>query len=136
FDPDAWHFSTVIDGNKLWGNPKQNGGGGLWYPPAVDSQGRVFLVVANPAAPCRTRPPIRTPRAGPARTSTPTRWSRSTATPARCSCTSRVTSHDVRDYDFEASPIVSTQDIDGAQTEIAIGAGKSGKVVAFRADNG
>jgi alcohol dehydrogenase (cytochrome c) len=45
----VWRFSTVIDGNKLWGDPKLNGGGGLWYPPAVDSEGRVFLGVANPA---------------------------------------------------------------------------------------
>jgi outer membrane protein assembly factor BamB len=49
---------------------------------------------------------------------------------------SQVTSHDVRDYDFEASPIVTTQNIHGAKTEIVIGAGKSGKVVAFRADDG
>ena len=31
---------------------------------------------------------------------------------------------------------MSTQNLNGAQTEIVIGAGKSGKVVAFRADNG
>ena len=42
-------FSTVKGGQKLWGNPKLNSGGGLWYPPSVDSQGRVFLGVANPA---------------------------------------------------------------------------------------
>jgi len=29
--------------------PKVNSGGGLWYPPAVDAQGRVFISVANPA---------------------------------------------------------------------------------------
>ena len=31
------------------GQPGVNGGGGLWYPPAVDDRGRVFLAVANPA---------------------------------------------------------------------------------------
>jgi glucose dehydrogenase len=44
-----WTFNTVADGAKLFGTPKVNSGGGLWYPPAVDSQGRVFISVANPA---------------------------------------------------------------------------------------
>ncbi|HEX4671924.1 MAG TPA: PQQ-binding-like beta-propeller repeat protein, partial [Solirubrobacteraceae bacterium] len=44
-----WTFNTISDGAKLFGNPKVNSGGGLWYPPAVDSQGRVFISVANPA---------------------------------------------------------------------------------------
>jgi hypothetical protein len=39
----------AADGAKLWRNSKVNSGGGLWYPPAVDDQGRVFLTVANPA---------------------------------------------------------------------------------------
>ena len=43
-----WTFNTISDGAKLFGNPKVNSGGGLWYPPAVDSQGRVFISVANP----------------------------------------------------------------------------------------
>jgi alcohol dehydrogenase (cytochrome c) len=48
----------------------------------------------------------------------------------------QVTPHDFRDYDFQVAPIVRSQTIDGTQTETVIGAGKSGKVVAFRADNG
>jgi alcohol dehydrogenase (cytochrome c) len=44
-----WKFNTISDGAKLWGNAKVNSGGGLWYPPAVDSLGRVFVSVANPA---------------------------------------------------------------------------------------
>jgi len=44
-----WKFNTIADGAKLFGNPKINSGGGLWYPPSVDSQGRVFISVANPA---------------------------------------------------------------------------------------
>jgi outer membrane protein assembly factor BamB len=131
----VWRFSTVQGGNKLWGDPKLNGGGGLWYPPSVDNQGRVFLAVANPAPwPNAPGNPNAKSRPGPnlytdslvaldGRTGN-LLWYR------------QVTRHDVRDYDFQASPIVSTQSINGARTEIVIGAGKSGKVVAFRADNG
>ena len=44
-----WKFNTIADGAKLFGNPDVNSGGGLWYPPSVDSRGRVFISVANPA---------------------------------------------------------------------------------------
>lgn len=47
-----------------------------------------------------------------------------------------MTPHDIRDYDFQVAPIVTSEMIGGTQTEIVIGAGKSGKVVAFRANNG
>src|SRR6266849_8645934 len=42
-----WKFNTLADGAKLFGNPKINSGGGLWYPPSVDNQGRVFISVAT-----------------------------------------------------------------------------------------
>jgi alcohol dehydrogenase (cytochrome c) len=48
----------------------------------------------------------------------------------------QVTPHDLRDYDFQDSPIITTQRVDGVKTEIVIGAGKSGKVIGFRADDG
>ena len=131
----VWKFSTVLGGDKLWGNPKLNGGGGLWYPPAVDSQGRVFLGVANPAPwPNTPANPNAKSRPGPnLYTDSLVALNGDTG---KVLWHQQVTSHDVRDYDFQASPIVSTQTIDGTPTEIVIGAGKSGKVVAFRADNG
>ena len=73
-----WKFNTIKDGAKLLGHPKVNSGGGLWYPPSVDSHGRVFLSVANPA-PLYGTPSSRTDRAVPDPTSTPTRSSPSTA---------------------------------------------------------
>jgi outer membrane protein assembly factor BamB len=41
-----WHFDTVP--KSLWGNPKINSGGGLWYPPSFDGKGSVFIAVGNP----------------------------------------------------------------------------------------
>ena len=131
----AWRFSTVKDGAKLWGDPKRNGGGGLWYPPAVDSSGRVFAGVGNPSPYPNTKSdPNGRSRPGPNLYTDSLvaldgaggnlRWYR------------QVTPHDLRDYDFQDSPIVTTQRIRGIRTEIVIGAGKSGKVVAFRARDG
>ena len=47
-----------------------------------------------------------------------------------------MTAHDLRDYDFQDSPILVTVKVHGVATEAVIGAGKSGYVVAFRASDG
>lgn len=131
----VWTFSTIKGGKQLWGDPKVNGGGGLWYPPAVDSAGRVFLGVGNPSpvypsasdpnAKSRPGPNLYTDSLVVLNGSTGTLlWYR------------QVTPHDIRDYDFQDSPIISTEDVNGVPTEIVIGAGKSGKVVAFVASSG
>jgi alcohol dehydrogenase (cytochrome c) len=126
-----WMFSTVKGGQKLWGNPKLNSGGGLWYPPSVDSQGRVFLGVANPAPfPLNAKSPNGSSRPGPnLYTDSLVALNGDTG---KVLWYQQVTSHDLRDLDFQVSPVITT--IGG--TEAVIGAGKSGKVVAFRADTG
>lgn len=130
-----WMFSTVKGGQKLWGNAKLNSGGGLWYPPSVDSQGRVFLGVANPAPfPLTAKSPNGSSRPGPnLYTDSLVALNGDTG---KVLWYQQVTSHDLRDLDFQVSPIVTTVNVGGTQTEAVIGAGKSGKVVAFRADNG
>jgi alcohol dehydrogenase (cytochrome c) len=130
-----WRFSTVRDGARLWGDPKRNGGGGLWYPPAVDRSGRVFMGVGNPSPYPNTKTdPNGRSRPGP-NLYTDSLVALDGAT-GRLRWYRQVTSHDLRDYDFQDSPIVTTQRIHGASTKIVIGAGKSGKVVAFRARDG
>jgi outer membrane protein assembly factor BamB len=130
-----WTFNTVSDGAKLFGNPKVNSGGGLWYPPAVDGQGRVFISVANPGPLYGTKKfPNGSSRPGPNLYTnslvaldgqTGKRlWSRQTVP------------HDVRDYDLQIPAILATLSIGGVQTEVVLVAGKMGKVFAYRADDG
>jgi len=130
-----WSFSTVKGGGELWGNPRENGGGGLWYPPAIDGSGRVFIGVANPAPyPLTPADPNAESRPGPnLYTDSLVALNGDTG---KLLWYQQVTPHDLRDYDFQDPPIVTTQSIGGKRTEIVIGAGKSGKVVAFRADDG
>ncbi len=131
----AWSFSTVKGGSKLWGDPKQNGGGGLWYPPAVDSQGRVFIGVANPSPyPPTTGDPNARSRPG-ANLYTDSLVALDGAD-GKVLWYQQVTPHDVRDYDFQDSPIIVTVPVHGVRTEIVIGAGKSGTVIAFDAADG
>jgi alcohol dehydrogenase (cytochrome c) len=130
-----WKFNTIADGARLWGNPKVNSGGGLWYPPAVDRKGRVFLSVANPAPLAGTpKFPNGSSRPG------PNLYTNSLVVldgqTGRLLWYRQTVPHDVRDYDLEASAIVTTLPIDGAQTEVALVGGKMGKVYAYRADSG
>ncbi|MDX6455962.1 MAG: hypothetical protein QOD48_2069 [Gaiellaceae bacterium] len=130
-----WTFNTISDGAKLWGNPKVNSGGGLWYPPAVDSKGRVFLSIANPA------PLYGTPKF-PNGSSRPGPDLYTNSLVALDGQTGKLlwyrqaVPHDVRDYDLMIPTIITTLPIQGVQTEVALVAGKMGKVYAYRADDG
>jgi outer membrane protein assembly factor BamB len=130
-----WRFSTVKGGPALWGNPKLNGGGGLWYPPGVDSQGRVFIGTGNPSPyPLSPSDPNARSRPGP-NLYTDSLVALDGAT-GKLLWYRQVTPHDLRDYDFQDPPIIVTVRVDGRPTEVVIGAGKSGYVVALRASDG
>ena len=119
----VWRFQTI----KLpWTHPAASGGGGAWNPVSVDEHGNVYAGIANP---------------GP--------WGGSSAFPnggvfpgpalytdslvvldgasGRLRWYDQVTPHDVRDHDFQASPILAT--VDGRRA--VFGAGKGGLVVAW-----
>ena len=129
-----WQFNTVKDGD-LWGNPEINSGGGLWYPPAVDGSGRVFLAVANPVPfPGTPEFPNGSSRPGPnLYTSSLVAVDGRTG---RLLWYRQAVPHDLRDYDLQDSPIVTTVTVGGVPTEIVLTAGKMGTVYAFRADDG
>ncbi len=119
----VWRFQTV----KLpWAHPAASGGGGAWYPVSVDEHGNVYAGISNPDP-----------------------WGGSRAYPngglfpgpalytdslvvldgasGRLLWHDQVTPHDVRDYDFQASPVLATV---GAR-RVVFGAGKGGRVVAW-----
>jgi outer membrane protein assembly factor BamB len=130
-----WTFNTVSDGAKLWGNRKINSGGGLWYPPAVDAAGRVFLSVANPAPLYGTKKfPNGSSRPG------PDRYTNSIVAldgkTGKRLWFRQAVRHDVRDYDLQIPAIVTTVPIHGVDTEIVLVAGKMGKVYAYGAADG
>jgi len=130
-----WSFQTVKGGAKLFGNPKVNSGGGLWYPPTVDGHGRVFLSVANPA-PLYGTPkfPNGSSRPGPdLYTDSLVALNGQTG---KLLWFRQVIPHDLRDYDLQVDAITATVPIKGVQTEVELVAGKMGKVYAYRADNG
>jgi len=114
-----WRFDTI---ERAWTHPQLSGGGGIWYPVSVDSDGKLYAGTANPGPWGGTRQfPNGAAFPGPAR------FTDSLvvldAKTGLLDWTDQVTPHDVRDYDFEATPIVAG--------ELVIGAGKAGHVIAW-----
>ena len=121
-----WKFVTI---RQPWRYPLEAGGGGLWYPVSVDSQGRLYAGTSNPA-PWGGSPKRPNGGAFPG----PATYTNSLlvldARTGRLLWHDQVTPHDIRDYDFEATPVLAT--VEG--NELVFGAGKAGRVIAWSRD--
>jgi outer membrane protein assembly factor BamB len=118
-----WKFSTIA---RRWRYPTEAGGGGLWYPVSVDDEGRLFAGNSNPS-PWGGTPERPNGGAFPG----PALYTDSLlvldARSGKLLWYDQVTPHDVRDYDFQATPIVAT--VDGI--DLVFGAGKAGQVITW-----
>jgi outer membrane protein assembly factor BamB len=124
-----WEFDTVP--KDLWGHPEINSGGGLWYPPSFDSKGDVYVGTGNPA-------PLPGTANKPWGSSRPGNNLYADSMVKLDPKTGKViwhyqqTPHNIYDWDFQDSPVMVT--VGGK--EVAIGAGKSGVVVAIDTKTG
>lgn len=118
-----WHFDTVP--KSLWGNPKVNAGGGLWYPPAFDGKGSMYFGVGNPAPfPGTAQDPWGSSRPGPnLYTNSLVKLDAKTG---KLDWFHQVTPHDIYDWDFQGPPIL----MEAKGRPIVVAAGKSGIVLA------
>ena len=115
-----WKFDTI---KEPWKYPREAGGGGLWNPVSIDTDGRVYGGNSNPA------PWGGTPeRPNGASFPGPALYTDSLLVLDGQKGTllwhDQVTPHDVRDYDFQATPILGDDDL-------VFGAGKAGRVIAW-----
>jgi outer membrane protein assembly factor BamB len=113
-----WRFDTVRD---PWRYPSA-GGGGAWFTPSLAPDGRLYVGISNPAPWGGSR--LR-PNGGmyPGPVPYTDALVALDARTGRLLWFDQVTKHDVRDYDFQASPIVVGH--------VVFGAGKAGRVVAW-----
>jgi outer membrane protein assembly factor BamB len=124
-----WHFNTVPD--SLWGDTKINSGGGLWQPPSFDEKGFVYFGTGNPAPyPGTPQKPWGSSRPG-ANLYTDSMVKLDAAT-GKMQWHYQLTPHDIYDWDFQDPPLL----INAGGKELAVGAGKSGIVVALAAATG
>jgi glucose dehydrogenase/plastocyanin len=130
----TWRFQTVEEG--FWGNPEVNSGGGIWYTPAIDPEtGVTFWGTGNPAPfPGTAEYPNGASRPG------PNLYTNSMLAldhgSGQLVWYNQVKPHDLFDHDFQVPKILTTANVDGAEQEIVIGAGKLGRVIAFDRQNG
>jgi outer membrane protein assembly factor BamB len=121
-----WHFNTAPD--NLWSteNVSINSGGGLWYTPAFDNQGFMYIGTANPAPfPGTSQFPWGSSRPGPdLYTDSIVKLN---ATTGKMQWYYQQTPHDLYDWDLQDPPILVS--VGGRQEVIA--AGKSGVVLAL-----
>jgi outer membrane protein assembly factor BamB len=126
---EKWHFDTVP--RSLWGDPKTNAGGGLWYPPSFDGKGSMFFGTGNPAPfPGEGKALWGASRPGPnLYTNSMVKLDAKTG---KMEWYFQLTPHDIYDWDFQNPPIL----VSAGGKDLAIGSGKSGIVVAVDAKTG
>jgi outer membrane protein assembly factor BamB len=124
-----WSFDTVP--KDLWGKPEVNSGGGLWYPPAFDGKGSMYIGVGNPAPfPGTENEPWGSSRPGPNLYSDA--LVKLNAKTGKMEWYYQVTPHALYDWDFQNPPIL----VKAGGKELVLGAGKSGIVLALDAKSG
>ncbi|HEY8810846.1 MAG TPA: PQQ-binding-like beta-propeller repeat protein [Solirubrobacterales bacterium] len=124
-----WHFDTVP--KSLWGKPGANSGGGLWYTPAFDEHGSMYLGVGNPAPfPGTEKEPWGSSRPGPNLYSDA--LVKLDAKTGKLEWYYQVTPHALYDWDFQNPPML----VKAGGKELVLGAGKSGIVAALDAKTG
>jgi alcohol dehydrogenase (cytochrome c) len=125
-----WSWDEV---QNLWGNPAVNSGGGLWDPPSFDSQGNLYIGIANPGplgqAPWPKGYPLASSRPGPdLYTDSVVKLSPQ----GKLLWYYQLTPHDLFDWDLQNSPVLST--VHGKP--VVIDGGKAGILVELSAQTG
>lgn len=130
----AWKFVVVAD-EGLWGNPKLNGGGGVWYPPTIDAKrGIAYFGTGNPY-------PFPGAKGYPNGSSRPgdNRWTDSIVAlkidTGELVWGSQAIPHDIFDRDAMLTGRVDVK-VGGKARSLAISTGKLGVVRALDADTG
>ncbi len=115
---------------NLWGNPAVNSGAGLWYTPSFDTQGNIYLGIANPAPVFGTKAyPLGSSRPGPdLYTDSVVKLS-----PAgKLLWYYQLTPHDLYDWDLQNPPVLTTAN----GQPVVIAGGKAGIIIELDAQTG
>ena len=131
---ETWQWQVVEEG--YWGNPEVNSGGGLWFPPAIDTEkGISYWGSGNPSpVPGLKGYPNGSSRPG------PNLYTNSLIAlehqSGKMLWYNQVKPHDLFNLDLQISPMLAAVKIDGKEQKIVIGSGKLGVVYGFNAETG
>jgi glucose dehydrogenase len=130
----VWSWQAVEEG--FWGRPDVNSGGGLWFPPAIDTQrGVSYWGTGNPSP----VPGLKGLPNGASRPGPNLYTSSLVALDHRTGALlwyNQVRPHDLFNLDFQVSPLLATVSLAGGERTIVIGSGKLGVVYGFDQDTG
>lgn len=131
----SWEFQVVEEG--FWGDPENNGGGGLWYPPTIDvDRGVSYWGTGNPAPfPGTAENPNAVTRPG------DNLYTNSIVAldlvDGGLDWYFQAKPRDLFDLDYQNSPVLATvEDPDAGERDLVFGSGKVGEVHAVDADSG
>ena len=123
-----WQWDTTTD--DLWGNGRVNSGGGLWNPPAIDTDtGMLYLAVAN-AAPYPGNAEFPNASSRPGQNDYVNNLVEIDPTTASVQWHVNIKPDDNYDLDNHLSPIIVDTEIGGAPVKLVITSGKHGYVAA------
>jgi len=128
-----WQWDTTTD--NLWGQPRVNSGGGLWYPVSIDDAGNLYFGVGN-AAPWPGTEDYPNASSRPQEDLYASSMVSLSSETGELRWYLQAKPHDLFDLDFQNTPVLATVSLDGAETLIAIGSGKTGTVIAANAETG
>jgi outer membrane protein assembly factor BamB len=127
----VWHFDTAPE--DLWSpaHREVNSGGGLWYTPAFDDEGSMYVGVANPGPfPGTPEYPWGSSRPGPnLYTDSLVKLDAKTG---KVQWYYQLTPHDIYDWDLQDPPILT----ESHGRKLVLAAGKSGIVIAIGQHSG
>ena len=130
---ENWQFDTTVD--ELWGNFAVNSGGGLWYPPAIDENGVLYMGVGNPG-------PWPGDEEFPNAVSRPGDNDYANCIVALDPYAGKVLwydnlkPHDLYDHDNQNSPVLGEVEVDGVTRKLVFASGKHGKIAAYDRETG
>jgi glucose dehydrogenase/plastocyanin len=128
-----WQFDTTTD--NLWGNPRINSGGGVWYTPTIDEEGNIYFGTGN-AAPWPGTEEFPNASSRPGDNDYASSMVSLDGETGQVRWYVNAKPHDLFDLDFQISPVLITLNVNGEDRLVAIGAGKTGEVIAVDAETG
>ena len=127
-----WRFKTI---KGEWAVAGKAAGGGAWWPASVAANRTVYVGTANPV-PWGGTPALPNGAAYRGRALYTDSLLALDGATGSLEWYRQATAHDVRDYDFSASPLLAEAAIDGTTRSVVYGAGKAGVVYALDAATG
>jgi glucose dehydrogenase len=125
-----WQWNTIAD--DAWGNFRLNSGGGLWYPPSVDTETGVLYMGIGNAAPWYGEDIVTYPNAGSRPGPNDFADSLVALDPnqGKMLWYINVKPHDLFDHDNQQTPVLGDVEHDGTTIKMVFSGGKHGFLVA------